>query len=35
MTTWKGIKAMKMNETYLNQKLEGKNKRNPKYNALR
>ena len=28
-------KAVKMNKSHINQKLEGKNKRNPKYNAWR
>ena len=29
----KSIKAIKVNKTYINQKLEGRIKRNPKYNA--
>ena len=33
MQVFKGKNATKMNKTSTNQKLEGKNKRNPKYNA--
>lgn len=33
MEILKDNKAIKMNKTYLNQKLKGKNKRNKKYNA--
>lgn len=33
MTILKGIKAIKMNKTYTNQKLERKNNLNPKYKA--
>ena len=33
MKVLKDKKAIKMNKTYINQKLEGKYKRNPKYNA--
>ena len=35
MAILKGIKAIKMIKTYINQKFEGKNNLNPKYNASR